>query len=139
MNFKNQFEPTLNQVAQNKNEILFEERQNEQQGEDELKEKFNMASELGRKVLSTIHERESNKLTPYFDPRKFSQEDFFNIISKAEELVCHCNSLKTNNLDKNGKVKKQANLPNATELIAEMLKDYFAEKSKDKLKEPKDN
>lgn len=49
------------------------------------------------------------------------------VISKAMKIVCECNELKTANLDENGKVSKQADLPNATELIAKMLEKMLSE------------
>lgn len=47
------------------------------------------------------------------------------ILVKAQEIVAEINALKVSELDENGKVKKQKNLRNATEEIAEMLKEEF--------------
>ncbi len=43
------------------------------------------------------------------------------ILRKAMKIVCDANALKLNQLNKDGKVEKQADLPNATELIAKMI------------------
>jgi len=49
------------------------------------------------------------------------------IMDKAWDIVCAANELKLNQLDENGKVVKQENLPNATVQIAEMLKELTGE------------
>ena len=49
--------------------------------------------------------------------------DFEQVMNKAWNIVCDCNAQKISKLDENGKVVKQVGLPNATELIAEMLED----------------
>jgi hypothetical protein len=46
------------------------------------------------------------------------------IMNKARKIVADINALKVSELDENGKVKKQKDLPNATEEIAQMLEDY---------------
>ena len=45
------------------------------------------------------------------------------LVAKSEKIVCEINNEKISKLDKNGKVMKQKNLRNATEEIAEMLKE----------------
>ena len=45
------------------------------------------------------------------------------LVAKSEKIVCEINAEKISKLDKNGKVMKQKNLRNATEEIAEMLKE----------------
>ena len=43
------------------------------------------------------------------------------IMDKAWDIVCEINEMKVAELDANGKVIKQKDLPNATEMIAEIL------------------
>ena len=51
------------------------------------------------------------------------------ILRKAMKIVCDANALKLNQLNKDGKVEKQADLPNATELIAKMIEKVLNEDS----------
>lgn len=55
------------------------------------------------------------------------RETLLKVISKAEQIVCDCNAMKISKLDKNGKVMKQKDLPNATELIEVMLEEELKE------------
>ena len=52
---------------------------------------------------------------------------FDKIMQSAWQIVCDINSQKTTNLRENGKVDKQADLPNATERIQEMLDSLLTE------------
>ena len=47
------------------------------------------------------------------------------ILVKAQEIVAEINALKVSELDENGKVKKQHDLPNATVEISKMLEKDF--------------
>jgi len=49
-------------------------------------------------------------------------DDVANILRWSQKIIAHCNSLKTKKLDNNGKVVK-GKIPNATDMIAEMLKE----------------
>lgn len=47
--------------------------------------------------------------------------DFNSVIEKARQIVVNANEVKGSNLDENGKVSKEANIPNATNQIKELI------------------
>lgn len=49
------------------------------------------------------------------------------IMSRAWDIVCDINELKVSELDENGKVVKQHDLPNATHKIAELLESVLTD------------
>jgi len=53
------------------------------------------------------------------------EDAFEEVHAKARKIVVECNELKGKDLDKNGKVKKPKNLPNATVHIEKMLSEIL--------------
>ena len=54
-----------------------------------------------------------------------SEAKMAQILVKAQEIVAEINALKVSELDENGKVKKQHDLPNATVAISKMMEKDF--------------
>lgn len=78
----------------------------------------------GKSVNELPYSKDVESLMVSILVEEIGQELFDRVIRLAEDIVCDCNAKKLLELDSNGKAKK-GDIPNATELIDEMLKDEF--------------
>jgi flagellar motility protein MotE (MotC chaperone) len=80
-----------------------------------------------KSVNDLPYERNVEQIMVSILVEEIGQELFDRVIRLAEEIVCDCNSKKLIKTNKNGKVVK-GDIPDATKLIDEMLKDKFEER-----------
>ena len=81
----------------------------------------------GKSVNKLPYERDVEQIMVSVLVEELGQDLFDRTIRLAEKIVCDCNAQKLFKLDENGKAMK-GEIPNATELISQMLEDEFAKR-----------